>query len=283
MAHYTDFSFGLYEKALPDKLDWPERLGQVKKAGYDFVEISIDESDERIERLDWDMDKKRALRGAVDESGVRITTMCLSGLQRYPLGSSYPDLQRKGMEMFIKAIDFAVDIGLRVVQVAGYDSAYDEDSTEETAENFIRNFESGLKYASKLGMHLAIENIGYSLMNSLETIMKYVKRFRTPYFTTYADIGNMRAVNLDIRREFEAAEGYISAIHVKDVKENVIRRIPFGEGVMDFNDSFGIIRDSGFSGPVLIEMWADDREDALDAVIDAKRFVTEKMKEVWGG
>ncbi len=282
MTDYTDFSFGLYEKALPDTLDWPQRLGQVREAGYDFVEISIDESDERIGRLDWDMDKKRALRGAVDESGVRITTMCLSGLQRYPLGSTYPELRKKGMEMLKKAIDFALDTGIRVVQVAGYDSAYDEESTEETAENFIENFEKGLQYASKLGMHLAIENIGYSLMNSLETIMKYVKRYRTPYFTTYADVGNMRAVGLDIRREFEIAKGYISAIHVKDVMENVIRRIPFGEGIMDFHEAFRVIRDSGFSGPVLIEMWADGREDALEAVVAAKRFVTDRMAEVWG-
>jgi L-ribulose-5-phosphate 3-epimerase len=278
---YSDFSFGLYEKALPDKLGWPDRLSQVKEAGYDFVEISIDESDERIGRLDWDMEKKRALRRAVDESGVRISTMCLSGLQRYPLGSTYPDLRKKGMEMFIKAIDFAADTGIRVVQVAGYDSAYDEESTEETAENFVRNFEAGLKYASKLGMHLAIENIDYSLMNSLETIMKYVKRYQTPYFTTYADVGNMRAVGLDIRREFEAAKGYISAIHVKDVKENVIRRIPFGEGIMDFHEVFQVIRDSGFSGPVLIEMWADDREDAFEAAAAAKRFVTDRMAEAW--
>ncbi len=281
MTSYKEFSFGLYEKALPGSLSWPKRLELVHEAGYDFVEISIDESDERIERLDWDINKKRALRKAVDDTGIRISTMCLSGLQRYPLGSTYQDLQQKGMEIFEKAIRFALDTGIRVVQVAGYDSAYDEESTEETAENFIRNFERGLKYAAKLGIHLAIENIGYSLMNSLERIMKYVFRYRTPYFTTYADIGNMKAAGLDIRKEFEAARGYISAIHVKDVRENEIRRIPFGEGIMDFHAAFRVIRDSGFFGPVLIEMWADNREDAFEAVVEAKKFITRRMGQVW--
>ena len=44
---------GLYEKALPDELSWEERLEAAGRAGYDFVEISIDESDERLARLDW--------------------------------------------------------------------------------------------------------------------------------------------------------------------------------------------------------------------------------------
>jgi L-ribulose-5-phosphate 3-epimerase len=44
---------GLYEKALPASLTWEERLTAAGQAGYDFVEISIDESDERLSRLDW--------------------------------------------------------------------------------------------------------------------------------------------------------------------------------------------------------------------------------------
>jgi L-ribulose-5-phosphate 3-epimerase UlaE len=39
---------GLYEKALPAELSWEERLAAAGQAGYDFVEISIDESDERL-------------------------------------------------------------------------------------------------------------------------------------------------------------------------------------------------------------------------------------------
>ena len=38
---------GLYEKALPAPWSWDRRLAMAAEAGYDFVEISIDESDER--------------------------------------------------------------------------------------------------------------------------------------------------------------------------------------------------------------------------------------------
>ncbi|MEE6030509.1 xylulose 5-phosphate 3-epimerase, partial [Avibacterium paragallinarum] len=43
---------GIYEKALPKNLSWQDRLSIAKACGFDFVEMSIDETDERLSRLD---------------------------------------------------------------------------------------------------------------------------------------------------------------------------------------------------------------------------------------
>ena len=137
---------GLYEKALPAELCWEERLAAAGQAGYDFVEISIDESDERLGRLDWSAAERSALRRSIENTGVRIMTMCLSGHRKYPLGSHTPELRRRGSEILHKAIDFAGDIGLRVVQVMGYDVFY-EPSDDETRANFI----DGLQLRCPLG------------------------------------------------------------------------------------------------------------------------------------
>ena len=45
------YTLGLYEKAMPD-VSWAEKLKIAKDAGYDFVEISIDATEERISRVD---------------------------------------------------------------------------------------------------------------------------------------------------------------------------------------------------------------------------------------
>jgi len=47
---------GLYEKATPKTLSWSERLQFVKDRGFDFIEMSIDETDERLARLEWDQE-----------------------------------------------------------------------------------------------------------------------------------------------------------------------------------------------------------------------------------
>jgi L-ribulose-5-phosphate 3-epimerase len=281
MTSYKDFTFGLYEKALPARLDWPERLNLAKEAGYDFIEISIDESDERLERLDWDLVKKQELVRAVHTSGVFIPTMCLSGHRRYPIGSTHTEIRTKGMEVMKKAIEFASDTGIRIVQLAGYDAWYDEPSTKETADFFLENLETSLKWASSLGVTLAIESMGIEFMESLEKIMFYVNRFNSPYLQAYPDIGNLSAMDMDIRREFKLAEGHIVAIHIKDTTPGIVRRIPFDEGTVDFIEAFKAIKDSGFTGPVVVEMWADEKDDTVEEVRAAKAFIIERMDKVW--
>ena len=52
---------GLYEKALPPELTWEERLRAVKELGFDYLEISVDEKDERLARLDWTQTERGVL------------------------------------------------------------------------------------------------------------------------------------------------------------------------------------------------------------------------------
>ncbi|HZO36829.1 MAG TPA: hypothetical protein VFB41_08135 [Solirubrobacteraceae bacterium] len=49
-APLLDRPFGVYEKALP-RTAWPTILADARAAGFDFVEMSIDESEARPARL----------------------------------------------------------------------------------------------------------------------------------------------------------------------------------------------------------------------------------------
>lgn len=69
---------GIYEKALPAGECWLERLKLAKALGFDFVEMSLDETDARLARLDWSPEQRLALVKAVAETGVRVPSMCLS-------------------------------------------------------------------------------------------------------------------------------------------------------------------------------------------------------------
>ncbi len=78
---------GIYEKALAKDLSWPERLVLAKSCGFDFVEMSVDETDERLSRLDWSAAQRTSLVAAMIETGVGIPSMCLSAHRRFPFGS----------------------------------------------------------------------------------------------------------------------------------------------------------------------------------------------------
>ncbi|MGI1779775.1 TIM barrel protein, partial [Streptococcus uberis] len=74
---------GIYEKATPKQFTWLERLSFAKSLGFDFVEMSIDESDERLARLDWSKEERLKLVQAIYETGVRIPSICFSGHRRF--------------------------------------------------------------------------------------------------------------------------------------------------------------------------------------------------------
>lgn len=95
---------GIYEKALPAGECWLERLRLAKTLGFDFVEMSVDETDER---LDWSREQRLALVNAIVETGVRVPSMCLSAHRRFPLGSEDDAVRAQGLEIMRKAIQFA--------------------------------------------------------------------------------------------------------------------------------------------------------------------------------
>ena len=61
-------SLGIYEKALPRDISWEKRLELAKELGFNFVELSIDESDKRLARLDWSEEKIAQINAAIKKN-----------------------------------------------------------------------------------------------------------------------------------------------------------------------------------------------------------------------
>lgn len=148
--------FGIYEKALEKNTSWHQKLSDAKELGFDFVEISIDETDERLSRLDWTKKEREELLISISETGIKIPTMCFSGHRRFPMGSKNPYTRKKAMELMEKAVIFASDIGIRIIQLAGYDVYY-EKGDDETKQLFIEGLKKSLEIASKYQVMLAVE------------------------------------------------------------------------------------------------------------------------------
>ncbi len=268
---------GIYEKALPFKVDWFERLSKAKEVGFDFVEISIDESDERLARLDWSQKERANLRAAIAYTGVPLITMCLSGHRKYSLGSADPVLRQRAFDIMHKAVDFAVDIGIRVIQLAGY-YVYYEPHTADSLPRYQEGLATGLEWASKAGVMLALENVDGNDVDSITQAMVFVNAFNSPWFQVYPDIGNLSEHRLDVRAELELARGHIVAVHVKDTVPGEPRRVPFGQGTVPFVDAFKKLAEMNFAGPVLLEMWNDDSPDSMRIVRESREWVVEKMR-----
>ncbi len=273
---------GLYEKALPVALSWEERLAAAGQAGYDFVEISIDESDERLSRLDWSASQRAELRRCIANTGVKIMTMCLSGHRKYPLGSHSPELRKQGQEILCKAIDFAGDVGLRVVQVMGYDVFY-ETSDEETDKNFVEGLWLGTRWAEQSGVMLGLENLDTPYVENLTKALAITREIDSPWLKLYPDIGNLAAAGYYPPEELRMAKGQLLGVHVKDAMPKVIRGIPFEKGIVPFRETFQALVETGFWGLIGIEIWGSmhEDEDPIASVAAARGFVGNLVSEAW--
>ena len=77
-----NYAIGLYEKAIPKDMDWEGKLNCAKDCGYDFLEISIDETDEKLSRLDWSKEQRIEMLQLMQKTGLPIRSMCLSGQKK---------------------------------------------------------------------------------------------------------------------------------------------------------------------------------------------------------
>ena len=282
MADFNNLnlSIGIYEKALPAAMDWEEKLTCARDAGYSFMELSIDETDERIERLKLDLATKIKLRDTSERIGLPLLTMCLSGNRRFPIGSSFADIQKKGLEMVMDAIYTASIMGIRIVQIAGYDVLMDEKSTRQSRETFGINLNKCVKLASSLGIMLALENVDCEFAESLDNLMKYIDKIKSPWLQLYPDFGNLIAMGQDVKTQLRNYAGHIAAVHVKDTRHSIVRHIPFGEGIVDFISTFNTLKNVGFCGPFILEMWADNKKDNYEIIKSSREWVIEKLKQV---
>ena len=268
--------FGLYEKALPKQLNWEERLCAAKDAGYDFMEISIDETDERIGRLQWSKSERTKLMETIHRVNMPILSMCLSANRRYPIGSECEETRKSGIQLVRDAIDFALDCGIRVIQLAGYDE-YANPSTDATIQNFRDSLAQCARYAQEKAVMLALETMENDLMDSISKAKRYVDSIQSPWLKIYPDLGNLCATGQDIEQEFVRGMQDIVAIHLKDTLPGIVRDIAFGDGNVDFVSFFRMLEREQYSGLFVTEMWTDETAQSIAAARTARAFIMEKI------
>lgn len=280
------YLLGMYEKAVPADLTFEEKLRACKEGGFDWMEISIDETDEKISRLYWSDKEKNALVETMKEVKQPIYTMCFSAQRKYSLGSLGKEKHDKAIEIMELAIDFASDIGIRIIQLAGYDCYYEE-ANEETKEEFKKNLKIATRMAARKGVLLAFETMmDRDFIDTVEKAMEYVNYCESPYLGVYPDIGNLAGARNDfgytktVNEDLLTGKGHILACHLKETKPKTDRSVVWGTGLTDYESNLKVLKDLGvrmFNG----EFWCDYPDRWEENLKDSSTFLREKLDKVF--
>ncbi|MEG1426466.1 MAG: L-ribulose-5-phosphate 3-epimerase [Oscillospiraceae bacterium] len=275
------YKLGLYEKAMPNSLSLFEKLFLAKQSGFDYVELSIDETEEKISRLDMSMDKQIELRSSATKLGISFESMCLSAHRKYSLGSIDSITRHRGMEIMEKAILFAANMGLRTIQIAGYDVYY-ENSTAVTKKNFEENLRRSVQLAANYGITLSFETMETPFINTVEKAMYWVNTIGSPYLCVYPDTGNItnaaKLYGTSAISDLHMGAGHISALHLKESLPGLYREIPYGSGHVDFKDMIQTAYAMGVRR-FLAEFWDNGKENYEEELQNANSFLRSFLAE----
>jgi len=274
------YLLGLYEKSMPGSLGIREKLREAALAGFDYLELSIDESDEKLGRLEWSADEVRAVREGQDAAGIPIKSICLSGHRRFPLGHPDPEVRRRSLKIAKEAIGLSARLGVRIIQLAGYDVYY-EPSTPRSMDLFEVNLRLAVEMAAREGITLAFETMETEFMNTVSKALSWVRRIESPFLQVYPDIGNLTNAAIvngsDLFGDLESGRGHLVALHLKDTKPGIFREVPFGQGHVDFRPAAAVALRLGvrmFVG----EFWHDGGENWREVLRSSNLFLRDALK-----
>lgn len=174
----------------------------------------------------------------MQEENLPIRSMCLSGHRKYPFGASDPAIRTRSLEIMEKAILLADDLGIRIIQLAGYDVYYEE-GTEESERLFRENLAKAAAMAASRGIVMGFETMETPFMNTTEKAMHYVNLINSPYLGVYPDSGNLTnaavTYGTSVLDDLETGHGHIVALHLKETVPGKFREIPFLTGHVNFD------------------------------------------------
>lgn len=100
------------------------------------------------------------------------------------------------MEILKGAIELASELGIRTIQLAGYDVYY-ETGDGDTRRWFEENLRAAVDRSAAMGVVLGFETMETAFMNTVGKAMEHVNRINSPYLGVYPDLGNITNAALD--------------------------------------------------------------------------------------
>ncbi len=277
----ADYVLGLYEKSMPNRLSIREKLEAAGRGGYDFLELSIDESDEKLARLQWTVPERLQILRDMADTGIPVRSICLSGHRRYPLGHPDAEVRKKSLKIMEDAIQLAADIGVRIIQIAGYDVYY-EPGNRQTRLNFEQNLHTSVELAAKEGVILAFETMETEFLNTVRKAMDWVELIDSPYLQIYPDTGNITnaavSADTDVLEDLKTGKGHLVALHLKESAPGVFREVPYGEGHVNFSSLINQAKKMGVKR-YTAEFWYDGGNDWQGKLKSNHIFLRRMLRE----
>ena len=278
MHKLRDLPMGIYEKSINPRLSWEDKCKLIKDAGYDYLEIAIDATHERLARLE-SREEQLKIRKASETTNTPLYTMAFTANRFFPLGSENNEIRNEGIRLCKRALDFAAFIGAGTINIASYD-VYEKPGNLNTRGHFTESLKRCVDHAAVRGVMILLETMDSGFMDTTKKALEFVRALNSPFLQICADPGNIHSMGHNPVTDIPQGLGHIVEVEFKDTMPGTVRDIFFGEGSLDFEACFKMLHEIEYQGFLAAEMWYKEDAETQPDIYKAREFLLSKMSEI---
>jgi len=277
MLKLRDLPLGLYEKSISPYLSWEEKFKTAKNAGYDYLEIAIDATPERLARLE-NRPEQLLIRRTCESTDMPFRSMAFTANRFFPLGSEDESARAEGIRLCKRALDYAAFLGIQTINIAAYDE-YEKPRNLVTEGHFLESIKRCTEHAAIRGVIVALETMDTDFIDSTKKALQYVQAVGSAYLQIYSDPVNIHAMGHNPLTDIPVGGGHIVQIGLKDTVRGHVRDIFFGDGTLDFDAVFKMLSEIRYRGFMVAEMWWHEGVEKKPCIVKAREFLKDKMAD----
>ena len=222
-------------------------LRKTKELGFDTVDIFVDP-------LDTDVRERRLIKDECDRLELPIVSLACVALG---LVDFNPSIQRFHVERVKRYLDLAYEYEAQNVLLVLGEYLWNQEviPPEEQWRTGVKNCQQLGDYAADLGLRIALElePFALSLVNSVETMVRFLDDCQHPAVCANIDISHLHLAKVP-PEELRRLRGRAIHVHISDCDGKKHGDLPPGRGVVPFEPYLREIKALGMEGAVSIEL-----------------------------
>lgn len=251
--------FGLLTNPLEDV---PLEIARVRRLGFDYVEIGIEEPNATPAVL---MRQKAEILSALTEN-----TLSPLGHTAYwvGFGSCHEEVRSGWVKEAKEMISAASMLGITLLNFHFNSRLGMVGRTEKSREAFLQNFTNSMteltQFAAKSRVDLMLENVPPEYGHPLESLAYFSQVMSTvPPLKFHLDVGHAFIENRmkGVKEYLDAFSDRLIHIHIHDNHGKQDEHLPLGEGNIDFKKVVKLLKELNYDKTITFEVFTS-RPDA---------------------
>lgn len=254
-----------YGSPLPNPDEFFVALGGLRRAGYAGFETNY-------RSLEWAFDNPSPAKQRLAAVGVEMIGLHAGvGLYEQDKASEEFELVRR-IARGVRSLggEHVIVSGRRLPQRS--DGRAEREALARKAENLNNLGEE----CRRLGIRLSFHNHAHEVQHDAEEIRFVLNRTDPGLVSLLFDAGHVLRAEIDVPAFIREHASRIAGLHVRDVKDG--EEVLIGTGTMDFRALGKALRDTAWSGWVIVEVNKRDDFASDDLVLRARQHLRHTME-----